>query len=77
MSDEDNKDQGGDIVPEEEKKDEQPKGPFNALKPDLLKKCLSKLSKTYSNIILIKTGYLMRTVISAYKKRRLTKSAKR
>ena len=48
MSDEDNKEQGGDVVPEEEKKDEEPKGPFNPLKPDLLKKSLSKLSKTYS-----------------------------
>ena len=38
----------GDIK-EEDKKEEEPKGPFNPLKPDLLKKSLSKLSKTYSN----------------------------
>jgi hypothetical protein len=51
MSDEDNQPQNeGEINPEEEKKEEEPKGPFNPLKPDLLKKSLSKLSKTYSII---------------------------
>jgi hypothetical protein len=53
MSDEDNQPQNeGDVNPEEEKKEEEPKGPFNPLKPDLLKKSLSKLSKTYSIMML-------------------------
>lgn len=48
MSDEDNQPQNDGDINQEEKKEEEPKGPFNPLKPDLLKKSLSKLSKTYS-----------------------------
>lgn len=51
MSDPDNEpiqDDAQNVDGEGEKKDEEPKGPFNPMKTDLLKKSLSKLSKTYS-----------------------------